>query len=54
MWREVRGFGLAYHYDVKLSPEDGVLLLILSRASDVVQAFRRTQNIFVRTISTTA
>ncbi|XP_065211610.1 uncharacterized protein C05D11.1-like [Planococcus citri] len=53
LWRDVRGFGLAYHYSVRLSPEDGVLLLLFSRATDVVQAFRRTRDIFLNSINTT-
>lgn len=48
MWRNIRGFGLSYHYDVILCPEEGVLSLIFSRATDVIQAFRITINIFVR------
>lgn len=48
MWRDIRGFGLAYHYSVVLYPEEGVMCLVLMRATDVVQAFRRSINIFVR------
>lgn len=47
LWRNIRGFGLAYHYNIILHPNEGVLYLTLFRSTDIVQAFRKTKDIVV-------
>lgn len=47
LWRNIRGYGLAYHYNIVLNPNEGILQLYLFRSTDIVQAFRKTKEIMV-------
>ncbi|CAI8039021.1 Uncharacterized protein C05D11.1 [Geodia barretti] len=39
LWRQVRGQGLAYHYNISCSVSEGLLCLRLFRATQVLQAY---------------
>jgi Zn-dependent M16 (insulinase) family peptidase len=45
MWRQVRGQGLAYHYEMACLPSTGLLSLRLYRATQVVQAYHVARTI---------
>lgn len=45
LWRQIRGQGLAYGYTIAPKPNEGLLLLSLYRASNVVAAFKETKRI---------
>jgi len=44
-WREIRGLGLAYHFWISVSPEQGFLTFGLYQATDLVKAFNEAQRI---------
>lgn len=45
LWKQIRGQGLAYGYTIAPKPNEGLLLLSLYRASNVVAAFKETKRI---------
>ncbi|XP_017774305.1 PREDICTED: uncharacterized protein C05D11.1-like [Nicrophorus vespilloides] len=45
LWKNVRGKGLAYGYTITLSPSEGLLYLIFSRATNVVGAYKESYDI---------
>lgn len=45
LWKQIRGQGLAYGYTIAPKPNEGMLLLSLYRASNVVAAFKETKRI---------
>jgi Zn-dependent M16 (insulinase) family peptidase len=45
--KAVRGSGLAYHYYLRLSPEEGLITLCLGMASQLVDAYRETKKVLV-------
>lgn len=47
MWRQIRGMGLAYHYSINCYPSQGLLYLVLYRATQVVQAYDMARKIVV-------
>ena len=49
LWRQVRGQGLAYHYNISCSVSEGLLCLRLFRATQVLQAYIVARKILVRT-----
>lgn len=48
LWKQIRGAGLAYGYNLSLMPHEGLLYLALYRASNATAAFKETKNIIVR------
>lgn len=45
LWKQIRGQGLAYGYTIAPKPNEGLLLLSLYRASNVIAAFKETKRI---------
>ncbi|XP_001603808.1 uncharacterized protein C05D11.1 [Nasonia vitripennis] len=45
MWRQIRGQGFAYSYDIYTKPNEGLLYLIFYRATNVVAAYKETKTI---------
>ena len=48
MWREIRGRGLAYDYNLQLLPGEGLITLKLMRAAQLMEAYRETVALLVR------
>lgn len=48
LWREIRGKGLAYGYNLQPRPNEGLLYFTLYRATNVAGAYRETKDIIVR------
>eukprot|EP00743_Colponemidia_sp_Colp-15_P003789 GILK01004087.1.p1 GENE.GILK01004087.1~~GILK01004087.1.p1 ORF type:complete len:1022 (-),score=207.76 GILK01004087.1:87-3122(-) len=51
MWREIRGRGYSYSYNMHLKPEDGLLYFTLARSTDVVNAYKAARGIVQRFIN---
>lgn len=47
MWKQIRGQGLSYSYSVFPSTHEGLLYLVLYRATNVVAAYKEARNILV-------
>lgn len=47
LWRQIRGPGFAYGYNLMPRPNEGLLYFTLYRATNVVAAFRETKAIIV-------
>ncbi|XP_037047629.1 uncharacterized protein C05D11.1-like [Bradysia coprophila] len=45
LWKQIRGAGLAYGYNLSLMPHEGLLYLALYRATNVTAAFKETKAI---------
>lgn len=45
MWRQIRGRGYAYGYTMILKPQEGLLYLVFSRATNVVGAYKEAKEI---------
>jgi len=45
LWRKVRGLGLAFGYDMTVSPEQGLLLFTLYKSADLCMAYQEAQDI---------
>ncbi|XP_058054864.1 uncharacterized protein C05D11.1-like [Anopheles bellator] len=45
LWRQIRGQGFAYGYNILPRPNDGLLYFSLYRASNIVAAFKEAMNI---------
>lgn len=50
LWRQIRGQGFAYGYNLVPRPNEGLLYFTLYRATNVVAAYRETKNIIVSII----
>lgn len=48
LWRQIRGQGFAYGYNLMPRPNEGLLYFTLYRATNVVEAYRETKEITVR------
>ena len=48
MWRQIRGQGFAYSYDIYTKPNEGLLYLMFYKATNVVAAYKETKTIIVR------
>uniref|UniRef100_A0AAG5D1U2 Peptidase M16C associated domain-containing protein n=1 Tax=Anopheles atroparvus TaxID=41427 RepID=A0AAG5D1U2_ANOAO len=48
LWRQIRGQGFAYGYNIVPRPNEGLLYFTLYRASNVVAAFKEAESIMVR------
>ena len=48
MWRQIRGMGLSYHYQIRCQIEAGYIKFILYRSAQVVQAFEEAKKIMVQ------
>ncbi len=53
LWRQIRGAGLAYGYNLSLMPHEGLLYLTLYRATNVSAAFKETKCIIVSVVFVT-
>ncbi|KAF2356104.1 Metalloenzyme LuxS/M16 peptidase-like [Trinorchestia longiramus] len=42
MWREIRGRGLAYNYDLQVLPSEGLITLKLTRAAQLLEAYEES------------
>lgn len=47
LWRQIRGHGFAYGYNMIPKPNEGLLFFTLYRATNVVAAFREAKQIIV-------
>lgn len=47
LWRQIRGQGFAYGYNLMPRPNEGLLYFTLYRATNVVEAYRETKEITV-------
>lgn len=47
MWRQIRGMGLSYHYSMTCQEENGLLLFLLFKSSQLVQAYEVAREIVV-------
>lgn len=47
MWREIRGKGLAYNYNLQLLPSEGLITLKLLRAAQLLEAYQETISMLV-------
>lgn len=47
LWRQIRGQGFAYGYNIIPRPNEGLLCLTLYRATNVVAAFKEAKNTIV-------
>lgn len=45
MWRQIRGKGYAYHYRILLKVSEGLVYLILGRATNVIGAYQESKDI---------
>ncbi|CAB4004421.1 uncharacterized protein C05D11.1-like [Paramuricea clavata] len=45
MWRTIRGLGLSYHYSMFCDPEQGLIYFVLFKASHLVKAYEKAQEI---------
>ncbi|XP_044726839.1 uncharacterized protein C05D11.1-like [Chrysoperla carnea] len=45
MWRQLRGAGLTYHYRIQPVPNEALLYFVLSRATNVTEAFKVAKKI---------
>lgn len=45
MWRQIRGMGLSYSYNISIQVSEGLLYFILFKSSHVVAAYREAQKI---------
>lgn len=50
LWRQIRGQGFAYGYNMMPKPNEGLLYFTLYRATNVVAAFREAKTIIVCSI----
>ncbi|XP_050051775.1 uncharacterized protein C05D11.1-like [Dermacentor andersoni] len=48
MWRQIRGQGLSYNYDLQLRPCDGLLYFVLTKSTLVAAAYREAMQIVQR------
>lgn len=51
LWRQIRGPGFAYGYNLTPRPNEGLLYFTLYRATNVVAAFRETKAIIVSVLA---
>uniref|UniRef100_A0A224ZBQ4 Zn dependent peptidase n=1 Tax=Rhipicephalus zambeziensis TaxID=60191 RepID=A0A224ZBQ4_9ACAR len=51
MWRQIRGQGLSYNYDLQLRPCDGLLYFVLTKSTLVASAYREAMQIVQRHIA---
>ncbi len=47
MWRQIRGMGLSYHYNISANPESGKLTFVLFKSSHLVKAYEVAKEILV-------
>ncbi|CAL1295066.1 unnamed protein product [Larinioides sclopetarius] len=40
MWRQIRGLGLAYHYNIYVDPDTGLIYFILSNSTHLLTAYK--------------
>lgn len=51
LWKQVRGKGLTYGYNICLKANEGLLYLVFSRATNVVAAFKEAQDIVTKQVT---
>ncbi|KAL3282009.1 hypothetical protein HHI36_005212 [Cryptolaemus montrouzieri] len=52
LWKQIRGKGFAYSYTMRAQVNEGLLYLILAKATNVVGAYKETQQIVLRQLET--
>lgn len=50
MWKQVRGKGLSYNYTIMLKIREGLLYLVFGKATNVVGAYKESQEIVLKQI----
>ncbi|XP_071154933.1 uncharacterized protein C05D11.1-like [Mytilus edulis] len=45
MWKQIRGLGLAYGYSMYVKPEKNLLFYVLTKSSNIVNAYQKGKNI---------
>lgn len=48
MWKHIRGKGLSYGYTIRLKISEGLLCLIFLKATNVVGAYKESQDIIAK------
>ncbi|KAI1290107.1 hypothetical protein HDE_08397 [Halotydeus destructor] len=51
MWRQIRGIGLSYHYNISLDVSQGLVYFVLFKSTHVVNAYKEAVKIVDRHIS---
>lgn len=51
MWKQIRGVGLSYHYNISLHIHEGMLFFLLFKASHVAAAYKESQAIVSRHVN---
>ncbi|GIY84345.1 uncharacterized protein C05D11.1, partial [Caerostris extrusa] len=54
MWRQIRGLGLAYHYNIYVDPDTGLLYFILSNSTHLLSAYKEGLHIIDSHLNGTA
>lgn len=52
MWRQIRGKGYSYGYTMMVKPDDGLLYLVFTKATNVVGAYVEAKQIIQNQIKT--
>ncbi|KAK3088334.1 hypothetical protein FSP39_017783 [Pinctada imbricata] len=47
LWKNIRGAGLAYHYEVYVKPETGMMYFLLSKSTHVAKAYKEGGDIMM-------
>ncbi|XP_029633499.1 uncharacterized protein C05D11.1 [Octopus sinensis] len=45
MWKQIRGLGLSYSYNMTINEESGLLCLVLGQSVNLIESFKMAQNI---------
>jgi Zn-dependent M16 (insulinase) family peptidase len=51
MWRQIRGMGLSYHYNISLQVSEGLMYFVLFKSTHVLAAYKEAQNIVEKHIN---
>lgn len=51
MWRQIRGMGLSYHYNISLQITEGLLYFVLFKSTHIVNAYAEAVKIVERYVS---